>query len=299
MTDDSVIFTPVKVKFDGLDATKHFLDAEQLGRSIQGTAKLYNKAAYLFFNGVVPGNNSKYIFRMQSRAEIEKGSVCYTLWCAMTMGEMALYPQLWGELADFIIPDIVKSTYHKMTKRDDKVIETYDKMIERMQNENDKWRGALTDSQQAGFSAMLQSQQMFTDCIAQLSQGSKSAGINSVAPIGQSADFLEHKQKEQLFLIDQPMADAIRSKDELEVVDMQDYLCYIRGVDTISGTCKIELVRENVIVNGKISDPNLSQAGNIYTHALDEQGEIVITAKATLKDGIIHKLYISDARQKD
>ncbi|WP_035682431.1 DUF7947 five-stranded beta-barrel domain-containing protein, partial [Bradyrhizobium liaoningense] len=49
------------------------------------------------------------------------------------------------------------------------------------------------------------------------------------------------------------------------------------------------------VVLGKISDAALDQPNNIYTRALNEGQTLHVTAKPTLKDGELHKLYISSA----
>jgi hypothetical protein len=298
MTKSTLIFQPIQVKFDGLDATNHQIDAEQLGKSIQGTARMYNAIAYTFFNGKIPAVRSEYKFRMQTRAEFVEGSVCYTLWCAMVMGEMALYPQLYGDIADLIIPNVLKSVYLKMVKREDKVKEIYTEMMGFIQEDRQRERESSERQQQIFANAFLQSQDRFLESIERLADNNRVPAQNSVAPIGKTATSLEHNNDTRTFLlIDEQMADAIRSKEELEVADLASYTVQIVEADKHKKGCHVLLEGYDKPIPCRISDPVILQTGNIYTQALNQDGKLRVKAKATLKNEKIKMLYISDAEE--
>lgn len=289
------LFAPVELRFTGGDADKHHLDVEQFGKSIMGTAKLYNAAAHLFYTGSVPGGRTIYKIKMHTSAEIKESSVSVGIYAAMVMGEMAIYPQLWGDIAGMVIPDFVRAIYAKLVKRDSEVIQIYTKMIETMQEENDRSRQHTERIAQIISRNFLESQDQFLRTIENVSSNSRGAARDSVETIGRSTKGIEHHSiNGQIIGLDQPIADALRSREEMTVADIQEFTGRLLGVDTITGVCKFE-VGPNTF-KGKITDPSLQIPQNIYTHSLDTQEPVTITAKPTLKGSQIHQLYISDAR---
>jgi hypothetical protein len=82
----------------------------------------------------------------------------------------------------------------------------------------------------------------------------------------------------------------------LQVEDAKHYRGVFKGVDQTNGTCKFLIRGEEVALPGKITDPALQNALNPYTHSLDTQTQVTVTAKAVMKDGEIERLYISDGK---
>jgi hypothetical protein len=92
-------------------------------------------------------------------------------------------------------------------------------------------------------------------------------------------------------------AEALRSRDELEVGETGEHLVEIVGVFKTNGACRVRLLEgDREVVSGKITDPALATPGNAYTTALDQGRPLLVMAKPTLKDGAIHRLFISDAQ---
>lgn len=289
------LFTPVELRFIGGDADKHHLDVEQFGKSVMGTAKLYNTAAHLFYTGGIPSGRTIYKIKMHTSAEIKESSVSIGIYAAMVMGEMAIYPKLWGDIAGMVIPDFVKAIYSKLVKRDNEVIQIYNKMTEAIQVENDRNRQHAERITQLSYQTILRSQDNFLQTIEAVSNNSRAAARDSVETIGRSSKGIEHHSKNgQIIGLDQPIADALRSKEEMTVADKQEFTGRLLGVDTVTGVCKFEV--GDTTFKGRITDPSLQVPQNIYTHSLDTQEAVTIIAKPTLKGSQIHQLYISDAR---
>jgi hypothetical protein len=83
-----------------------------------------------------------------------------------------------------------------------------------------------------------------------------------VTPIGRSCVEMKHfSGSENEFYISEPDAEAIRSKDKLEVDDMKNYECYlISELNTKTGNCHLHLIGMDKYVVGKINDPILKEA---------------------------------------
>lgn len=289
----NALYSPIKINFTGLETDQHCIDGEYFGTAINGAAKIFNNVSHFYFTGAILEGRSKKRIRMYARPPV-KGSVAYTMWAITVFGEMSLYPQLYGELADFFIPEFVKAVYMKLINKPSEV----EKIVKLMQEDRKNEREHNERTQQLAFSAMLQSQDRMLETIDKMAGNLKQAAINSVEPVGKTCANTNYFSFEnKIFLnIDEPMAEVIRSKEKLEVDDMKNYKCVIRGVDTTTGNAKLQLENIENVVSAIIKDPALLNAGNIYTNALDNQKEVEIVGKAILKNGKINKIFVNDAK---
>ena len=79
--------------------------------------------------------------------------------------------------------------------------------------------------------------------------------------------------------------------------DQNTYHARLFAVDKAAGTCRVEIegMTAGKLIRGRITDPVLGQPGNIYTHSLDADQTVIVTAKPVIKEGEIATLYISNA----
>jgi hypothetical protein len=115
-------------------------------------------------------------------------------------------------------------------------------------------------------------------------------------PVGRSVRQIKVGNEGRGVVIDEADAEVLRSRDEnLVVGETSQYRVRIEGVFKTDGSCRLLLIDENRVVSGKITDPALWQAKNVYTQALNDGTPLLVTTKPTLLDGIVKRLYISDA----
>jgi len=88
----------------------------------------------------------------------------------------------------------------------------------------------------------------------------------------------------------------LRSPDQLSLGEPVSYDVKIHGVFKTNGACRIEILDQNKIVSGKIADASLDQPGNVYTKALNEGAILKVVAQPTMKDGKLHRLFITGAK---
>jgi hypothetical protein len=121
-----------------------------------------------------------------------------------------------------------------------------------------------------------------------------------VAPVGKSSgpiDIGEAKLGRGV-TIDEASADVLRAEEALMVGDQQTFRVRFSAVDKSGKRCKVEIVgQEGREIPGRITDPSLTAAGNIYTRSLDTDAVAEIQAKPVLRDGTIRTLYISNGRR--
>lgn len=288
------LITSLEVKYNGLDANKHLVDGVYLGRSIEGTAKLYNDALFLFENGKLPSSRSVYNSKIYMGVP-QEGSLFLGFTSMVAAGQMAVYPELWGQMAEWFVPEFIKATYNKLLNKEDRVKQ----ILEFVQNESQQNREFALEMSKMAIGAVVQDKAQLYNLVEKNAENNRKAARLSVEPVGRSClSITQEKNKVSFIEIDEPSAEVIRSKEELEVTDMQKYTCQIEAVDKTNGSCRVLLTGEDKPIMGKIDDPQLQQTGNVYTHALDQDSEIVITAKTTVKKGEIQKFYISDAKSK-
>lgn len=289
---DSGLLLPVKMKLTGLDADRHLVDAIHFGKSVEGTAKLYNQSIFFFETGELPGRRSSLRIKLYVGAPKE-GSVFLAFHSLMVAKEMAVYPELWGKIANWLIPKIITATWQKLLNKPDET----EKIIQFVQEESQRNREFAAELSRMAIGAVVQDKSRLHETVEKLADASRHGAELMVSPVGRTCSLLTQRIGEDIAIeIDEPSAEVIRSKNVLEVTEVNTYECQIEGVDKTNGSCRVLLPNRDKPVIGKITDPQLENIGNIYTHALDQDLKISVTAKATLKDGEIQKLYISDAK---
>lgn len=116
-----------------------------------------------------------------------------------------------------------------------------------------------------------------------------------VGPLGPSSETLTLEDGSgRKTEIDVPMAQAMRSKEPLEVGEMTQMLVRVDGVTIHNRTLKVELEHQlGKYITAEVRDPTFDTAPNIYTDSLGEF--LMIDAKPTYRDGELVKLHIMNA----
>lgn len=296
---------PIPLRFRGLDADQHIMDGALLGRSIQGAARIYNSILLYLFQGQIP----KRIVSPDIRIMVgppQDGSLMYMIYVMMTHGEMALYPQLLWETADLAVPQFLRAIIASKVGRGVELEKALDVITAQAQAMTDQSR-MITQQATAQQDLMKEFQEghmtdkrMLFGVIERLTSTNGSALSEMSQPIGRTARSLTHFDGTAALesKIDEPVADALRSEEEVKVGDQTTYRGKIMGVDKTTGACRFEPEGEAKGLRGKITDPSLSAPGNIYTHALDTAVRVEVTAKPIFKaDGEIKTIFISDAKE--
>lgn len=289
----------VSVVFDGFDADDHLVEADQLGQSMFGAGRLYTAVYQFYFLGEIPKRLTNSEFRVLI-GPTGRGSLSYAVWVLLQHGRLAAFPELLFDFSDFFIPEFIKGIFAKRSGNDALVEDAVEKMCE-MARENTEiakrtldFAAKVEDHRHAESMAMSKAMDIVLGEFA--SRRSENL-IQFVDPVGRSTRLLTHAKNEKSeFQIDEPAAEVIRSKGELEVGDVTSMKVKLEAVDKQNRSCKFVSDLYPSTVKGKITDPALDVPNNVYTRALDAQSYIEITAKPALRDGILKLFYISDAK---
>lgn len=120
--------------------------------------------------------------------------------------------------------------------------------------------------------------------------------IQAVAPVGpsvRSAGFSAGSAP--LFEVDEAMADAIRSKGELEVGDLQEMTLRLDGFVHHTRRLNVENPEEpGHFLYADVKDPLFDEVPNVYTDAANRKAVITVQAKPAHRAGKLERIYIMD-----
>ncbi len=301
------------IEFEGLDAKDSLVEAQQLGISMQGIGRLYRSTAHFYLVGEFAPRHRDTDIRVLCGPP-QEGSLSYTIWLMLAHGRLALYPEMLAQFADLCVPEFVKSAVAKRSGQNDLAENAMDKIYDLAKGHEEIAKRVLDYAQQVEASRHRETEALRSDALEKLQDPTDiRAAINVVAdkigqvnanamtemvkPVGKSTRTLTHaKGAGAELVIDEPAAAVIRAKGDLELQDTTRIRARLGAVDTISRSCKIVSDEFDRPMRGKITDPALEQAQNVYTHALDNHTELILTGKAALKEGEVHMYYISDAK---
>ena len=137
------------------------------------------------------------------------------------------------------------------------------------------------------------------DTLPTLAESTRSHGKQLVKPIGNTCREIRQYSKTQEIVIDEAEAAVIRGSSQMEVAEMQTFKCRrITEVNVKTGHCILDIEGFDKPVSGKISDPAINTPNNVYTNALNESTGFSVVAKPVRMDGVVSKLFISDAKKR-
>jgi hypothetical protein len=282
------------ITYKGKDTDKHVIDVLTYGESISGTGKLYVSVAHFCNHGEVlkPRQTSDIKCYVGTP---KPGSYETVLFLATSLTQIPLFSDFYKIQLDWLIGTISEFIKDKLTGRGnvDKLIEAVTERAKGSEELNHILVNGLLKSNQDHSDLSKAILEKMPNLVAANTGNLKRA----VAPVGRTCNEMSHfSGMECEFQITEPDAEAIRSKEDLEVDDLKDYECsLISELNTKTGHCHLHLVGDDKHVIGKINDPALLVPNNIYSESLNAQNGFKFNAKAVLKDGEIHRLYVSDA----
>lgn len=298
------------LKYKGGDADKHAIDAIQYSDSLRGTSQLYLSVSHFCMHGEVLKSYKSAQMKCFISGEKE-GSLEAAIIMAASLSQIPLLGDLYKAQLEWLMGKILSYIKDALTGRGN--VEKLSNDIASACANSQELNHVLANGILAANESLAESnkdmaeiarkaqqlQETLTESLLDLVNANRSNMRKAACPVGKSCHEMTHfAETENEVILTEADTDAIRSKGELEVDDMKSYECsLISALNTVSGHCCITLKETGQVVTGKINDPTLQLANNIYSKSLNEKSDLIITAKAVIKDGNIHKLYISDAKQ--
>ena len=290
---------PFRIWYDGLDASEHYMDIEPLGESLRGVGQILRASTHFAFQHEYNKRKDKSYVRILVQPP-RPG----TWWCDAVAVAATQYPLLLP-LSQKILWETSIATarailFRRSGRRDltDSTMAMVAKCIDNQVGALDTVAGLAKEvvglAKEQGERDLIANQRLM-DIAERLIDNTQPAAKNAVKPIGISCNRMRLGEGQDEPTIDEPMADAIRSTEDLEVMDEKEYLIRLDGVTLHTRSCKFEIAgQEGRYVNGKITDPAILQPDNQYTQSLNNHSEIRVRAKATMKGDNLHLFYISN-----
>jgi len=263
------------IRFDGLDADDHVIDMRYFGEALIGLERTLSLGLNTLATGSVPSSRGKLVLAIRATPPRD-GCVQFDAVVEMSKGVLPLLKPVLisagAKLAMHLVGAVVKRWAGQ--KKQAKV--EVEAMLDLMRLEKDD-------------------RQREREHIERVIELSRPAAAQIVAPIGRSCEFLSLAANDDTTVFDVPMAQAVRSKSDLEVGEMETLLLRVDGVVVHSRSLKVEDPNEpGHFVSAEVRDPAFTDGENIYTQSVTKMLEV--QAKATYRDGRLYRLHIMDAK---
>ena len=302
------LMRPFRIWYDGLDAAENQMDIETLGESLRGVGQILRASSHFSFRHEY--NKRRDTAYVRILVEPPRPG---TWWCdaiAVAASQTPLLSLISTPVFWETTLSVAKATLFKRAGRQD----LNDRLMDSLEKSLDAQTRAL-DAQSEAIRVQASATENLVDALKfqavkdartvdsllatvnRLIDNHQPSARRAVTPIGVTCSSMRLGANDDEPTIDDAMATAIRSQENLEVLDEREYLIRLDGITLHTRSCKFEFVgQEGVYVNGRITDPELMLPENKYTNALDKHLALRVRAKETIKDGELHQLHISDAR---
>jgi hypothetical protein len=281
------LFDAIPIAYRGLLADQHLVDAQQLGKSLIGVAKVANSICHELFHEDITHDPRSYQIRF-CVGPSKKNGLIQEIFAVVSSGQMPLYSPILltvgKKLTELVFDAVVEKALGKKKNADNAVDKIHSLAMQHTEFAKQVHKGHMREK------AWLQD--MVTDLVRE-----NRAPLRQIPePVGRTVRLLQIGSARRSSVIDEPAAEVLRSPDQLTLGEPAHYEVRIHGVFKTNGACKIEILDEKKIVSGKIADASLEKPGNVYTKALNEGAVLKVVAQPTMKDGKLHRLFITAAK---
>lgn len=283
-------FTPTVIRYTGLRAESHVLDAEELGNSLIGFSKTSNSLVHFYWSGQVTKRSESFDIRYMVKPP-KDGSFIIEVVPYIRDG---MLPIIAGPLAQFgneVVSALWGAVVDKILGRGSDMEKALS-VIDNMSKQN-------TELAKMAMDGHMQDKAWMKEKIDQLIDANRNAIRQLPAPVGNSCSQQMIGQGTQIStLIDEPDAEVLRSSGEVEIGAPKVYRAQFTALSTTTGAGRAHIDGSEEEMHIKVTDPAVMTPKNIYSKSLHEAATIKITAKPMIVNSIIKKLFVSDASAK-
>jgi len=281
------LFDPMPIRYLGLYADEHFVDAQQFGKSIAGVSKVANSICHSLFFSEVTHDPRSYRIRFFVGPSKENGFL-QELFAIANSGQLPLFSPFALKIAKPFIETMFDVLIKKIVGKKSEAEAVLSVLREIALRDHDHTERLIEGT--------LQNQQFLQTMVEKLASENRAPLREVAEPVGRTVRVMQIGNISEALPIDEAAAEVLRSREQLTVGNSDKYKVKLEGVFKTNGACRVRIISEDKIVSGKITDPSVAIPDNVYTRALNDGAELLVTAKPTLKDGKIKRLFISDGR---
>lgn len=269
-------------KFKGLQADRHVMPMRHLGAALTGLDRIINTGLIAVAYKRPPKKREKFEVFVVAQQPI-RGSVEIA-----ALLEHA--PWMLPVVQDFLVSGGVEASFrfisYVMTRLGGRPKEA-EMHIQALLEMNRDHLSARDTSEQRQHETLRMALEAATGAVAPAAElVVKSVGVSS-------SRLLVSGPKGETTEVDEPMADAIRSKSGDEVGDLTAFTVKVDGFSHRKRQLKIEHPdRDGKLLNAEVRDPVFENAPNPYTDAAVNKRELSVLAKPVYRDGELRLLYV-------
>lgn len=275
---------PFEIRYEGGDAVAHKIEMSSLAESLDGFSRIYAVVGHF----VATGEYAKQLQALSAKAYAQGTEAkCFSV---AGLLNWATANGIFQGLGVAVFTGVLTYVYQRNSGNK-----------EEMKHLRDLFE------KQLGFNQKVSERML--DTIDRLADGLQPSVKKSVAPIGETCDRIDlytggsiHKT------IDLSDKESILDEEPTLILAEREYSVLITEMDRVRRTCKASFTgpdsEEGVDeegaprrVNGEITDPVVTLEISPYLTAFITGKPVLVRAKAMMRNGLIAKLYISDAKQ--
>lgn len=273
---------PIVIRFDGLDADHEEVELTSFATSLLGLSKIISASAHFAITEKVALRKDKRELRVVIRPPREG---CFVVDAIVQFSH--LHPTLTdyasGTLANLTSAVIGYMFARNAAKREE---------MKHLSSALEKAIQTLGSRDQPTIDRLLQTVDKMADAMAP-------AVKQAIEPVGVTARTLSvgvASAPQNNAVVDEPTKAAILSEASLRVDEEKTYEVLISELDMVSGACHVHIggMPDDDRRPAKITDPVVTFPNNPYVTAMAAKERLAVRAKATLREGEIDRLYISN-----
>lgn len=266
----------INVRFDGLDADDHVIDMRLFGEAMIGLERTLSTG----LNVVATGGfspRSKMMLAIKATPPRD-GCVQFDAVVELAQGVLPMVKPVLEFFGAGIARGLIAAVIQRYAGSKARSASEVEKILDLMALEKGD-------------------RQKERENIIEVIERLRPAAAQMMAPVGRSAEKLSISAdgSSDTTVFDVPMAQALRSRADLEVSEMQPMRLKVDGVTVHSRTLKVEDPDQpGRFVTAEVRDPAFTDGENVYTASVTK--ELEVQAKATYRDGKLYRLHIMDAK---
>lgn len=288
----------MNMKYEGLDANRHLLDATQYAKSVDGASRLYRLISHYCLYGEVLASRQHSDIRCFS-APPKEGSFEQTLVILTGLThQIPAFADVYKKAFDWLTSQVMAYVKKALSGNSDvkELVEVIKEQARQSSDLNHVMANGLIKANDNAHQTTERLTEKLLATLPLLVEAARTPMRNALAPIGKSCDQItQFADSDHPVEITEPEALAIRSNGEVSVGEPGDYVIsriYALSVDT--GVCRVEIEGYFGSVHGKITDIALSFPNNAYTKAMGSHASLKVRARPVFKDGELHRLFITE-----
>lgn len=284
----------MRLKFEGLHADQHLLDAVEYSKAIDGTSRLYNLVAHYCMYGNILQPRAKTEFKCYSLPASQGSYESLLVILPVVAHDILALSEVYKNSFDWLVSRIIGFIKDKLTGQGS--MSELVHVLERRAKADEDLNVLLSNGLLRANDNLASLQSKLIDTLPALVSAAEGNMRKAVTPVGSSCKKVTtFHDLDDPVVITEPEAVAIRSEEELKVGSPDIFhIMRFHSLNVDTGTCIIEVDGYEGHIKGKVSDIALSEPGNPYSSSLNDHSSLKVRARPVIKEDKLYRLYITE-----